>query len=173
MPTKARKKSGKNGVVHGQLKFTIPADIERFEDYAKEGLLVPVRLDDDKSSYAPLDFTSISSRQIGQQHSNWAVRHSHIIFVIGNLRAEIGNVKHDLKNAEADWLIKYGGKYKTKYAGEAAMRKSKRITKLRDTVQRAEASLTRYEALAESYRVLREASSREIARRMDERASRD
>lgn len=169
MATKTKTKKAKNG----KLKFAIPADIERLEDYVKEGLLTPVRLDDDKASYAPLDFTSISSREVGRQHSTWAVRHSHIIFLIGNLRAEIGNAKHDLKNAEAEWMIKRGDNYKTKYAAEAAMRKSKRITKLRDRLQQAEASLTRYEALAESYRVLREAASREIARRQDERASRD
>lgn len=157
----------------GKLNFIIPADIDQYTDYVKESLLVPARLDDDKSSYAPLDFTSISSREVGQQHSNWAVRHAHIIFLIGNLRAEIGNAKHDLKNVEADWLIKNGGRYKTKYAAEAAMRKSKRIVKRRERLQRAEASLIRYEALSESYRALREAASREIARRQDERASRD
>jgi hypothetical protein len=166
-----KKKTRSNG--SGELKFTVPADIDRLQDYVKEGLLTPNRLEDDKSSYAPLDFTSISSRDVGKQHSNWAVRHAHIIFLIGNLRAEIGNSKHDLKNAEADWLIKHGTNHKTKYAAEAAMRKSKRITRLRDRLRAAEASLTRYEALAESYRVLREAASREIARRQDERASRD
>lgn len=171
MVAKAAKRKVRVG---NQLRFSIPADVERLEDYIKKGLLTPNRLDDDKEDFSPLDFTSISSREVGRQHSAWAVRQAHLIFLIGNLRAEIGNARHELKNAESEWLIQHSGEFKTKWEAEYAVgRRSKRVKRLREKLSRGESSLSRYEALSESYKVLREAASREMSRRADERASKD
>lgn len=166
-PTKAKRKVKYNG-----LRFSIPTDTARREDFVKNQLLTPNRLEE-KEDIVPLDFTSISSREVGRQHSVWAVRHSHLIFLVGNLRAEVGNAKYDLKNIEAEWMLKHVGDFKTKWEAEYAMVRSKKIRRMRKQLSRAEASLIRYEALAESYEGLRNAASREIARRSDERASRD
>lgn len=168
MVAKAKNKKAKS------LKFTVPTDVAQYEELVKKGLLTPSQLSDDKRDYAPLDFTSISSREVGRQHSAWATRQAHLIFLIGNLRAEMGNVKHDLKNAEAEWLVRHGAKYKTKWQAEYAVgKRSKRVRRLRKQLAKAEAGLTRFEALSESYKVLREAASREMTRRIDERATKD
>lgn len=153
------------------LHLVAPANL-KLKRMVSDGLIIPGKLDDNEA-LAPLDFTSISSREVGKQHSYWAVRHSHLIFLVGNLRAEVGNLKHDLKNTEAEWMLKHVGDFKTKWEAEYAMVRSKRIKKMRRSLSRAEASLIRYEALSESYEGLRNAASREIARRSDERASRD
>lgn len=153
------------------LHLVAPTNL-KLKKLALDGLLIPKGLDD-KEAYAPLDFTSLSSRDVGRQHSYWAVRHSHIIYLVGNLRAEVGNFKYDLKNAEAQWMIKRQGEFKNKWEAEYALGRSKVIRKLRKKMMQVESSLIRYEALAESYKSLREAASREIARRSDERASRD
>jgi len=154
-----------------QLHLIIPNNV-RFPDIAADGLLIPGRLDD-KEALAPLDFTAVNSREVGRQHSYWAVRHSHLIFLVGNLRAEVANLKHDLKNFEADWMVKHLGEFKNKWEADHAVGRDKRIKSLRGKLRTAEASLLRYEALAASYEGLRNAASREMSRRADERASRD
>lgn len=128
---------------------------------------------DDQEAYAPLDFTSISSRQIGQQHSYWTVRFAHLVFLVGKIDSELSNLKHDLKMIEADWRRKNLKKFAAKYKADDAMWRNKEIRKLRTTVARAEADLTRYQGLLESYRALREGASREISRRSHEHATRD
>lgn len=153
------------------LRLRIPTDIKLVE-LANDGLLAPDTLSDSEA-YAPLDFTSISPREVGQQHSAWAVRHSYLIFLIGNIQAEVANLKHDLKMAEASWMIDHKGEYKNKWEAEHAMGRNKKIKKYRRDLSKASIVLIRYEALAVSYEGLRNAASREIARRSDERASRD
>jgi hypothetical protein len=166
MVSKAKPKSYANS-----LHLIAPSNL-RLKDLYEDGLLIPGKMND-KEAIVPLDFTSISSREVGKQHSYWAVRHAHLLFLVGNLRAEIGNLKHDLKNAEAQWVIKQGDKYRTKWKMDAAVSRSKRIRRLRGHLVRAEASLARYEALSESYRALREAASREMSRRSTEVGSKD
>lgn len=166
-PIAKSSKKMKNGS-HG-LKLVVPKNM-KFKELAVDGLLIPGKLEDTEA-LAPLDFTSVSSREVGRQHSYWAVRHSHLIFLVGNLRAEVGNVKHDLKNLEAQWMIKHVGDFKTKWEAEYAMSRNKKIKRMRFDLSRVEASLTRYEGLAEAYAGLRNAASREIARRSDERTS--
>lgn len=153
------------------LKLVAPANLQ-LKELSEDGLLVPGRLNDNEA-IVPLDFTSISSREVGQQHSYWAVQYARLVFLVGNLRAEIGNTKHDLKNAEAKWMLKRGDNYETKWKAEFAMGRSKLIRRLRTSLSRGEASLFRYEALAESYKALREAASREMSRRSSEIASKD
>lgn len=167
MVQKAKPKKIKNA-----LHFVAPKNLKLKKYYGDDGLLIPGKLSDDEA-LAPLDFTSISSREVGRQHSYWAVRHSHLIFLVGNLRAEVGNAKHDLKNLETAWMLRHVGDFKTKWEAEAAALQNKKIKRIRARLVQAESSLTRYEALAESYQGLMQAASREISRRSDERASRD
>lgn len=145
----------------------------QFQRFIDDGLIVPGQINDDKDIFAPLDFTSISAKEVGRQHSIWAVRLSHLLYLSGNLRAEIGNLKHDLKNMESSWMVRRQGGFKYKWEAEHAMGRSKRIKSLRDSLNRADETLTRYEALGESYRMLMMAASREMSRRTDERASND
>lgn len=161
-------KANKNGK---SLHLVAPQNL-KLKRLADDGLLIPGKLDD-KEAYAPLDFTSISSRDVGRQHSYWAVRHSHLIFLVGNLRAELGNIKFDLKNAEAQWMMKHVGDFKNKWEADHGMGRYKKIKVLRRRVSRAEASLIRYEALASSYEGLRNAASREMSRRSAEVSSKD
>lgn len=167
MPQKAATKSRPAKALH----LVAPSNL-KLKGMIDDGLIIPGKLDDD-SAVVPLDFTSISSREVGKQHSYWAVRHSHLIYLVGNIRAEVGNTKHRLKNTEAEWMLKHVGSFKTKWEAEYAMVRSKKIKRMRQLLSRAETSLIRYEALAESYEGLRNAASREIARRSEERASRD
>lgn len=166
MVQKARPKllQGKKG-----LKLKAPSTL-RLKDYGK--LLVPMTLEDSED-FAPLDFTSLGSREVGRQHSAWSVRHSHLLFLIGNLRAEVGNLKHDLKNEESRWIIANVGDYKNKWEADYAMGTDKKIKELRGTLKTAEASLARYEALAGSYQGLIQAASREMTRRSTEVGPRD
>jgi len=151
------------------LKFAIP-DSDQLP-FTKDELLIPVKSNDCVREFVPLNFTTLSSREVGRQHSTWSVRHSHLIFLVGNLRAEVGNLKHDLKNAEAAWIVKHVGDYKNKWEADYALAASKKIRRMRETLKRAEASLIRYEALSQSYEGLRNAASRELSRRASERTS--
>jgi hypothetical protein len=157
---KASKASNKNG--HKKLRFEGTTD----------GVIVPLIMDDEVV-HAPLDFTSITSREVGRQHSQWAVRHAHLIYLIGVVQAELGNVKYDLKNAEARWMLRHKGEFKNKWEAEHAASASKKIRLLRRKVIKAQNALTKYESLATSYQSLMQAASREIARRSEERNTRD
>lgn len=150
-----------------------PKDEALLEDYYKNNLLVPGKINEDKADFTPLDFTSLSSREIGRQQSSWSVRHSYLLYLLGNLEAEKGNLKADLKDAEGDWMVKHLGEYKYKWEAEHAMNRNKRIKKLRSRLTRVEASLSRYGRLSESYAAIQTAASREISRRLGERPSRD
>lgn len=162
MVQKARKNNtSRNG--SGKLRFALKDN----------GLLVPSKLDD-TSVYAPLDFTSVTSREVGRQHSVWAVRHAYLIYMIGVVRSEVANLKYDLKNGEARWMLNHQGEYKNKWEAEhAAGARSKEIKRLRKLLLHSETQLMRYEALASSYQSLMQAASREMSRRADERNTRD
>lgn len=155
----------------GRLHLIAPSDI-RFKDFAANGLIVPQEMDD-KEAYAPLDFTSESSKIVGQQNSYWTVRFSHLVFLVGVLDSDLGNLKHDLKMKEAEWRRKNEKNFTAKYKADDAMWRNKEIKRMRTQVARAESSLKKYNALLESYRALREAASREITRRTQERAPKD
>lgn len=162
-PVKKAKVSSRNKNGSGKLRFAVN----------DEGLLVPGKIDND-SMHAPLDFTSITSREVGRQHSEWAVRHSHLIYLLGIVRSEVANLKYDLKNAQAQWMVKHQKKYKNKWAAEnAAGAKSLTIREMRERLAEAESRLAQYEALASAYQSLMQAASREMSRRADERNTRD
>jgi hypothetical protein len=162
-------KSNSKVVSNGHLKLRIPDDLD-LGDYADFGLLVPESLND-KLALAPLDFTSISSKEVGQQHSLWAVRQSHILYLLGNLQAEIGNLKYDLKNQESRWRQRNASKYKLKRDADAALQSSEKLQGLRERLNKAQTRLERFQGLERAYAALRDAASREMTRRSTEGAT--
>jgi hypothetical protein len=137
---------------------------------SEAGILVPEEIPSDADS-VPLDFTRLNSRGIGSIHSRYAVRHSHAIFNVAKLAADLGHAKRDLK------IIK--GKFRVRHKSEkvnvvnAMMETDTEITGLEDTIMELEAKIEILDAVAKGYEDLRNAASREMSRRMGERAATD
>jgi len=163
------KGAARNG--KGYLQLTAPDNL-KLKDVFEKGLIVPEKLDDNEA-HVPLDFTTASSRIVGQQYSHWSVRYSYLVYLVGLIDAELGNLKHDLKAAEAAWRRANLQNFKAKYHADDAMWRNKKIKQLREKIAGLEATSTRYNGLLESYKALREAASREITRRTQERAPKD
>jgi head-tail adaptor len=137
---------------------------------AELGLIVPEEIPSDDDS-VPLDFTSASNRDIGSLHSRYAVRHAHAIFQAAKTEGKIATLKRDLRFQEAQFRIRNGGQKLN--VVNAMMEDDEKITKLRDRLSKVEIEHKLVESVAEGYADIRNAASREIARRGDERAATD
>jgi len=138
----------------------------------REGLIAPNEIDSD-SDAVPLDFTRLSSRQIGSVHSRFAVRHAHAIFVAAKRASSLTMLKRDLRLAQAKYRFKNSKKYKTKYELDDAMVMEDEISALLDTITKVEAELAVITAIALGYEDYRNAASREMFRRSNEVAPKD
>lgn len=121
----------------------------------------------------PLDFTDASSKEIGGVHSRFAVRHSHALYVIAAIGAELAHLKRDLKLYQAQFRVRHKGEHGTKYELDDAMALSKRHKQITQKITEAEATLGIMEAVMQGFEDLRNAASREISRRLGEQAPRD
>lgn len=137
---------------------------------AEMGIVVPEEIPSD-DDLLPLDFTNASNRDIGGTHSRYAVRHAHAIFQAAKTQAKLGALKRDLRHAEAKFRIKRKGEKVN--VVNAMMEDDEHIMAVRDRVSKAEIELGLINAVAEGYEDIRNAASREISRRMGERAATD
>jgi hypothetical protein len=138
----------------------------------ESGLLVPEEIQDDEE-IVPLDFTSVSSRDIGAVHSRFAVRHSHALYVMAKVAVELAHLKRDLRLDQAQFRARHAGDYKTKYELDDAMAISKRHKIISNRILEAETTYEVMQAVVQGYEDLRNAASREISRRLGEQAPRD
>jgi len=115
-----------------------------------------------------LDFTRLSSRDLGAVHSRFAVRHSHVLFHTAVREADVLGHRRNLRMAEAKFRVVHAGEKKTDV--DALMEENPRIVRLRDRVMQADAEVEILEAVASGYEAIRNAASREISRRIGERA---
>jgi hypothetical protein len=117
-------------------------------------MIVPSAVENDDGGTTPLDFTRLSSQDVGRQHSAWAARLAHGLFVVGQLAAEIGNLKFDLSLAKAHADV----------SGQEEI--GKRMAVLQNDYRLVK-------AVVEGYETMTKAASREISRRTSERAQTD
>jgi hypothetical protein len=164
-----RKKSRQsNGSVSG-LSVRTPQD-STLQVLAEVGLVVPdeIPLDDD---LLLLDFTLLGNRDIGSIHSRYAVRHAHAIFQAAKAAARVATLKRGLRVSEAKFRISRKGQQLN--VVQALMEDDEHITKQRDKVSKAEIEHDLITAVAQGYEDIRNAASREISRRLGERAATD
>jgi hypothetical protein len=137
---------------------------------AEVGIIVPDEIPSDEDS-VPLDFTQLSNRDIGALHSRYAVRHAHAIFQAAKTEGKIAQLKRNLKFAEAVFRIER--KDEPLNVVQALMEDDDDISRMRNRVSKAEVEHKLIDSVAEGYEGIRNAASREISRRMGERAATD
>lgn len=138
----------------------------------ESGVLTPEEIHAEEE-VVPLDFTTLGTREIGAVHSRFAVRHSHALFVLAKVAVELAHLKRDLRLEQSQFRFRHKGEYKTKYELDDAMFEHKRHRIISDKILEAEANHEMLTAVVQGYEDLRNAASREIARRSNEQASRD
>lgn len=164
-----RKKSKQSNEQLDGLRVRTPKD-SPLQFLKDAGIIVPEEIPSDEDTI-PLDFTSLSSRNIGHLQSRYAVRHSHAIFNAAKIGADVAAVKRDLRMEKAKFRIKHK---KEKVNVVAAMMEGNDvISELEDKLMELEAREDILQAVAGGYADLRDAASREITRRTSERASID
>lgn len=119
----------------------------------------------------PLDFTTLSSRPLGALHSRYAVRHAHVIFQTAKLAADAAAVKRDLRLEKAKFRLHSRGEKLN--VVNALMEEDEVIAELENKLTEVEAKVGILSAVAEGYEDLRNAASREMTRRIGERAATD
>lgn len=137
---------------------------------AEAGILVPEEIpsDDDR---IPLDFTRLSMKGIGSLQSRYAVRHAHAIFNLALLDADVVKLKRDLRIAQSKFRIRH--KDELKNISDAMMEDDDEIADYMDRIASLEARRAILQAVAQGYEGIRNAASREISRRLGERAAID
>lgn len=135
------------------------------------GIVAPDEIPSDESEGVHLDFTGLSSRTIGAIHSRYAVRHSHAIYHLALRAADLVSLRRDLRLSEAKFRVRRSGEKKTDV--DAAMETNKHIRKTRDKIAGIEAEMEILGAVASGYEDLRNAASREMTRRIGEKAATD
>jgi hypothetical protein len=119
----------------------------------------------------PLDFTMLSSQGIGELQSRYAVRHAHAIFNVALLDSDITRIRRDLRIAQAKFRIRNKGELKN--VVDAMMEEDQEISNYLDRISDIETKKTILEAVVKAYEGIRNAASREISRRIGERAAVD
>lgn len=151
--------------------LTISTPRSRALAWAKDaGIVVPgsIPLDD---ATVPLDFTRLSSRGIGELQSRYAVRHAHAVYNAALLETDILRVRRELKIEQAKFRVRHKGQPKN--ITDAMMEEDEEIAPMLDKISEIEIKLTILDAVVKTYEGIRNAASREISRRMGERAAVD
>lgn len=164
-----KRKRSTGGSEDGALKVRTPRDAA-LKHLAVLDLIVPEEIPSDDDN-VPLDFTELSNRDLGALHSRYAVRHAYAIFQAAKAEGKIASLKRNLKFNEATFRIKH--KDLVLNVVQAMMEDDEGITKQRDRVSRAETEHKLIDAVADGYEGIRNAASREISRRLGERAAVD
>jgi hypothetical protein len=162
----------KNFYADGSLKVATPLD---HPELRERGILIPDTddLDKDGEIDVPFDLTAISSRHVGRLHSHFAVRHAHALVENAKVSEQMARLKRNLGLETAKFRFRHQGEYKTKYELDDAMAQNSRIARLQAKLGELEALHIMLAAVVESYEGLRNAASREIARRGTEQGPRD
>jgi hypothetical protein len=163
--TNVRKKSLAR---HGSLRVSTPKD-RRHQHLKEAGIIVPEEMPPDED-VVPLDFTRMSSRDIGGLQSRYAVRHAHAIWNLAVLDADLVRLKRDLRIETAKFRIRH--KSELKNVVDAMIEMDMEISDILATIAEIEIKRTLVEAVTKSYSGIQAAASREISRRMGEMTSR-
>jgi hypothetical protein len=131
---------------------------------------VPEEIPSDEDN-VPLDFTRLSNRGIGHLQSRYAVRHAHAIFAAAKVGSDVAAIKRELRMEKAKFRLRH--KPEKVNVVQAMMEDDETITELEDKLLEVEAKEGILSAIAQGYADLRDAASREITRRKDERAAID
>ena len=164
-----RKKSGESKEHESSLSVRTPKE-SKLRFLLDAGIIVPEEIPSDEDSI-PLDFTRLSNKGIGQLHSRYAVRHAHVIFNAAKLAADAATLKRELRMEKAKFRIRHRGEKKN--IVDAMMEDEDTITDIEDKLLEVDAKVDLLAAVAIGYETIRNAASREIARRMGERAAID
>lgn len=121
--------------------------------------------------HVPLDFTKASSKGIGGIHSRYAVRHAHALFNIAKLATDEAHLKRDLRMAKAKFRLKNKGEKLN--IVNAMMEDDEDISEIEDKLIEVAMKVGVLSAVAQGYEDLRNAASREMSRRIGERAQID
>ena len=164
MATTLRKKRPKQ-----ELKISTPRS-RALKWAATAGIVVPgeIPLDDEA---VPLDFGRLNSRAVGELHSRYAVRHAHAIYNAALMESDLIHLKRELRIEQAKFRVRHRGVPKN--VVDALMEEDDEIALLLDKISEIDAKRVILDAVVKSYEGLRNAASREISRRMGERAAID
>lgn len=121
--------------------------------------------------HVPLDFTKLSSKGIGGIQSRYAVRHSHAIFNVAKLAADQAHLRRDLRMEKAKFRMKHRNEKLN--VVNAMMEDDPTISEFEDKLMEIDAKIGVLSAVAQGYEDLRNAASREMSRRIGERAQID
>lgn len=99
------------------------------------------------------------------------MRHAHAIFNAAKLAADEAALKRDLRLAKAKFRLRHKGEKLNVI--NAMMEEDENIVDLEEKFSEVEAKVKLLDAIAEGYEDIRNASSREITRRIGERAATD
>lgn len=100
----------------------------------------------------PLDFTPLSSEQVGQQHSEWAVRLGFCLYQLGLRASRLGSLKGAIKDRRVS---------------------KDEIEEANDEIAVLQEEVTILKGIADAYKQFVTAASREMTRRGIEVAPRD
>lgn len=135
----------------------------------KAGFIVPGELTDPDEQRFTLDLTAISSIEVGKSHSYWAARHSHAIYQLALRKEKLVILKSELRQLESQWRYRAGDSM-PKWATQDAMMQNTEISERHKEIATLEAEVVVIEALVSSYDDFRQAASRELTRRFNERS---
>ena len=164
-----RKKSATSNGNENVLRVRTPKD-SRLQYLADAGIIVPEEIPSDQDS-VPLDFTRLSNRGIGHLQSRYAVRHAHAIFNAAKVADDVAVLKRELRMEKAQFRMRH--KEEKVNVVQAMMEDDDEIVKLETKLLEVESRRAILDAVASGYADLRDAASREITRRLSERAAVD
>jgi hypothetical protein len=111
----------------------------------------------------------MSYEDIGALHSRYAVRHAHAIFHVALAGTRLVTLRRNLRIAQAKFRLANKGEMKN--IVDAMMEEDEDISKMLDRISVQEANVKMIESIAQGYADLRDAASREVTRRLGERAA--
>jgi len=138
----------------------------------EEGLIAPDEISSTEDA-VPLDYTRLSSSELGAVHSRFAVRHSYAIYVTARYAFRLATLRASQRVEGAKFRFKHQDDYKRKYELDNALLTNKRYREREDEILQLEAKVEVFQALAQSFEDLRNAASREMFRRSSEQAPKD
>jgi hypothetical protein len=163
----AARKSKKSS--EASLKVATPTN-RKLQFLKEAGIVVPEEIPSDED-HVPLDFTRLSSKGIGGIQSRYAVRHAHAIFNVARLATDEAHLKRDLRLVKAKFRLKHKGEKLN--IVNAMMEDEDEIMEIEEKLLEVAMKMGVLSAVAQGYEDLRNAASREMSRRIGERAQID
>ena len=162
-------KSKKSSESESVLRVRTPKD-SKLQYLQDAGIIVPEEIPSNEDR-VPLDFTQLSNRDIGGLQSRYAVRHAHSIFNAAKLGSDAATVKRELRLEKAKFRLRH--KEEKVNVVAAMMDEDEGIAELESALIEIETRQDVLDAVSQGYADIRDAASREITRRMGERAAVD